>query len=67
MIIKMTILNEHIGIRQFFTSQNFPNSDSSKFSLSKFCTIQYNNNNIYIYIYIYIIIIIIVLQMHVIK
>ena len=34
MMIKMMI-NEHIGIRQFFTCQNFPNPDSSKFSTVK--------------------------------
>ena len=32
---KITIINEHIGIRQFFTRQNFPNPDSSKFSTVK--------------------------------
>ena len=28
-------LKEHIGIRQFFTHQNFPNPDSSIFSTVK--------------------------------
>ena len=27
--------NEHAGIRQFFTRQNFPNPDLSKFSTTK--------------------------------
>ena len=32
----MTIhFNKHIGIRQFFTRQNFPNPDSSIFSTVK--------------------------------
>ena len=35
MTIKIIISNEHIGIRQFFTCQNFPNLDSSKFSTIK--------------------------------
>ena len=35
MTIKIIIINEHIGIRQFFTRQNFPNPDSSKFSTVK--------------------------------
>ena len=35
MMIKMTIINEHTGIRQFFTRQNFPNPDSSIFSTIK--------------------------------
>ena len=29
------IINEHIDIRKFFTRQNFPNPDSSKFSTVK--------------------------------
>ena len=32
--------NEHIDIRQFFTHQNFPNPDLSKFTPSKFCAIR---------------------------
>ena len=35
MMINIIINNEHIGIRQFFARQNFPNRDSSKFSTIK--------------------------------
>ena len=35
MTIKIIIINEYIGILQFFTRQNFPNLDLSKFSTIK--------------------------------
>ena len=41
MTMKIIIINEHIGIRQFFTCQNFPNPGSSKFSTVKICAIRY--------------------------
>ena len=55
MIIKI-IINEHIDISQFFTHQNFPNPDLSKFStvkilrhtVLKLCIIMYMHARIYV-------------------